>query len=461
MPKAQAYMSRGIYVNGQVHYFSLGTDSNHQTISHEVGTTLDSSTQLLTVVPDAAAPLDSCTPDDGSVSMNGAVFDNKIFLAFTGNPGCNTNPATGDTHLYFAAWDLTTNMFVETYNNLNPNSSNQPQYARDLGPVSHTDKNTTIGDNQYTDQASAAIVVFNPNQPAPNNQSQLYVFADNAVYTSGDGVNWLRYPALLGNDWEPLDAVTFYPPDADPMILLIYGNISATDWPSGYTSLYAGTWNGQFDTDSVLNGKTIPITTPDTGDVYGTSQFRSAALLAGTASPNSIPYDANDPGFSAGARTPSLQLFLGAVAEWSGYDTYWPCVRRLEYNYNTSGGQWTVDPELYVPTGYGYSTLKVFPWFETECTTTNNIQRQYLVANAFGGGANGKTNLGFSFLSDAMVPQNTDIPLSCTSSGGTKTDTGAGDPDEQATLRKYWTLVGVFMGSPPFAVNNATAPAEI
>ena len=58
------------------------------------------------------------------------------------------------------------------------------------------------------------------------------------------------------------------------------------------------------------------------------------------------------------------------------------------------------------------------------------------------------------------MPQNTDIPLNCQSTGGTATNTGDGNPDQQATLRKYWTLVGVVIGNDDgtaagtFAVSN-------
>lgn len=129
-------------------------------------------------------------------------------------------------------------------------------------------------------------------------------------------------------------------------------------------------------------------------------------------------------------------------------------LRRLEYSYGTAGGQWTVDPAVFVPNGgYGYGTIRAFPWFIQECTAENNVQRQYLVVNALGDEVSAKAKQSLPFTSDAMVPQNTDIPLNCNSSGGTGTDTGT-DP-EDVTLRKYWTLVGVVMGSPPFAVNNA------
>ncbi len=432
LPKAQATMARGIYVNGEVHYLSVGADSKHMTISHQAGTV--DPNFALTLGTAVSQKVDSCTPDLGGISMNGAVFDNKIFFAFTGNAGCkSTRPATGDTHLYVATYDLTNKTFV------NP--------VKDLGAVHHTDTNTTIsGTNADIDFASAAIVVFN---------NLLYVFADNGTYTSGDGVNWSSYPALPvgGNNMQPLDAITFYPPDADPLIMIIYGNY--TTGYSWYASLYATTWNGQFGAASVLNGQYIEI-----GETNGSTYFnQTLGLFAGTASPAFAPqpgnYPTGTPQFSAGAKAPALQLFLGASSVFSTTNETWLAVRRLEYTYSKSGGQWRVDPAVFVPNGgYGYNSIRAFPWFTSECTAENNIQRQHLVINTTNDiPKNAKQNIYFT--SDALVPQNTDIPLNCHSTGGTATNTGDGDSDQMATLRKYWTLVGMVMGSPPFAVNNA------
>ncbi len=130
--KADALMYRGVYVNGQVHYFSLGATAQQQTVSHQAGT-VDDSTFALTLGTAVTRNVGSCTPDVGGISMNGAVFDNKIFFAYTGNPGCTINEATGQppfTDLYVAAWDLTTGAFVQT---------NGVDTPTDLGTVYRTD----------------------------------------------------------------------------------------------------------------------------------------------------------------------------------------------------------------------------------------------------------------------------------------------------------------------------------
>ncbi len=439
-PNADALMYRGVYVNGQVHYMSVGSASNQQTVSHQAGTA-DSGFNL-TLGTAVTQEVGSCAPDYGSLIANAAVFDNKIFFAYTGNPGCTVNKKTGQppsTHLYVIAWDLEAGDFVRT------NGANSPYVGpKDLGAVYRTDANAVVSGVGIENAANAVIVVFN---------NLLYVFADNATYTSADGVNWSSYPALPvgGNYLEPLDAITFYPPDADPLIMVIYGNFAY----SYYASLYAATWNGQFGEASVLNGQYITTPTPNQPILF----TRCLGLFAGTATPSFSMQPGNDlnnaGGFQPGAKTPALQLFLG-------YDTYvYPgeahIIMRLEYSYNTSGGTWSLDPEQFIPNGgygYDYGTIRAFPWFTPICSPDTGVQVQHLVIDtAF---SEFKLTQVLNFTSDSMVPQNTDIPPTCSNPGGTATDTGTGTTDEQnATLRKYWTLVGMVMGSPPFAVNNA------
>jgi hypothetical protein len=410
-PKAEGYMCRGVYVNGQVHSFTLGANGNGQSITHQAFTADDSTFALS---PAGAAVtennLGSCTPDFGGMSMNGAVFGTQIFFAYTGNPGC-TSGSAAVTHVYVIAWDLTANDFAKTNGVYNG--------PRDLGAVTGKDSaSKPLG------LANAAIVVFN---------NQLYVFADNATYTSADGVNWTSCAALPvgGNNMEPLDAIAYYPPDANPQIMIVYGNFQGQ---AGYVSLYAASWNGKFGTSSVLNGESIPLAVPGLPGTFS----QALALLAGTESPV-FPPPSNVPGpngFSAGHKEPCLQLFLAAGT----------LVRRVEYSYSTSGGQWTVDPGSFYPNWGG--RIIVFPWFTQDCTTNSGVLTQHLVIF---------TGAVYYLTSDSMVPQNTGIPPTCTNAGGTATNTGEGVSAAQiATFQKYWTLAGVVMGSPPFALNNAT-----
>ena len=193
--KAGAIMYRGVYVNGQVHYMSLGAASKQQTVTHQSGAA-DSNFNL-SLGTAVTQTVNSCTPDCGQLIANAAVFDQKIFFAYTGNPGCtvNKNGFPPSTHLFVVAWDLTTGDFVRT------NGANSA-YAGpvDLGAVYRTDANAVANYVAVQNVANTAIVVFN---------NLLYVFADNATFTSGDGVNWSSYPprfrsaAITSNPWTP------------------------------------------------------------------------------------------------------------------------------------------------------------------------------------------------------------------------------------------------------------------
>lgn len=442
VPKAQASMTRGIYVNGQVHYFTVGSASNQQTISHQAGT-VDTTTFALMPGPAVTQNVNSCTPDYVNESaMNGAVFNNMIYFAYTGNPGCKNPPAAGGTHVYVTVYD--------------PGSNTFPNAPVDLGAVAGTDANmySTIS------SASAAIVVFN---------NMLYVFADNAVYTSADGVNWSPHmqalPVQSGKVMEPMDAITFCPPNGNPTIMLVFGTY--VEYPqcfNGYDNLYTATWNGQFGTASVFNGSTIAPTGSASNAVY----FEKASLFTGTAAPY-----LNVPGLPSGATTPSLQLFVvGTNMNPSNGGSYKPAVRRFEYSYTSTSANWTQDPDVLIPsnsTAQGAWGILVFPWFENQCVTSppNNIpiQRQYFVINA---PTSSSTTQYYAYLSDAMVPLNSDTPLSCTSGadpgtwswGGTNNVT-SDVSSTLSTFQEYWTLMGVVIGSPPFSINGATDETDI
>jgi hypothetical protein len=218
-------MVRGIYVNNEVHYFTVGGSSINEFISHQSGP-VEPSTNLLNLGTAATVPVYSYTPDKGGAAMNGAVFNNKIFFAFTGNPSYRSEPLSSSTNLYVAGWDLAKSCFI-TFQQPNTGTPQSP-YVYDFGKVNHTDSNT--------DFAGAAIVVFD---------GMLYVFSDSGTYTSADGQNWNSYPALESNYIQPLDAVTIYPANSGPLIMIVYGTVG-NQAPNGpeYTSLYAANWNG-------------------------------------------------------------------------------------------------------------------------------------------------------------------------------------------------------------------------
>jgi len=425
-PKAEGSMSRGIYVNGKVHFMGFGTAKNNKNQIYHKEAAVNETTWVWPVPSDNDTTntqwmtFGVCNPAALSdSSMNAAVFNNKIFFTFTANPGCGSS----GSRLYLVAYDLTPGVSPSPWVMLTEaNGTQQAQPYKDLGAVHHTNTNN----NKSPDKASAAIVVFN---------NLLYVFSDSGTYTSGDGIGWTSYSMLPNNDFnaEPLDAITYYPPDADPRIMIIYGSYSKGS--VAYNAIWGANWNGKFG--SAMDFRSEKLSLAGSKHVYG-----SGGLFAGTAT---------GAGFTSGDRTSALQLFLKA-SDSSGLGT----IKRLEYSYSATGGAWKTDAQMFAPAN-GYAYISTFPWYTTECNANNNIQRQNLVVNYFDAGGYGApvNPRGFALTSDAMVPQNSDIPINCGSSGGTGTNTGTGTPDEMAMLRKYWTLVGVVIGSPPFQLNGA------
>ena len=394
--------TRGVYVNGQVHLCYL----NGQTISHEA-CNVDPSTWMLSPLPghaDATLPFAGYRYTAMTYGEGIAVFNNQLFYAFVAN---NAFSSSAPLHAYVARFDLPTSTWAG---------------VKDLGTV-HMD-NKSKGHN-----SGACVAVFN---------NTLNVFTDSGVYTSADGTSWAAHPALLSSNYQPLDAITIFPPDEDPRILLLVGY--SGDVSNIYNTLDTELWNGKFGSDSQVYGMGVSL-----GElVYG-----HAALFQGTfAGGNS---------FSAGAKAPVIQLFVNSAASDGPGE-----VRRAEWTYSATGGSWSVDPHKL--THDSIDNLISFPWYTTECypasesTVVDHIQRQTLVINYYQCTSSKCSDhewKSMAFTSDAMVPQDKDVAITCGSWGGSGTDTGSStDPADMATLRKYWSLVGVVLGSPPFAVNG-------
>ncbi len=417
-------MARGVYVNSQVHFFTVGTDSSHRTVTHNAGAVDTSSWTWASTESQTSADIGACAPTgDIDRDMNAAVFGNTLVLAFVGWKGCDKS--TGGT-LFVISFD----MAAKTFGPLIP-----------LGATKHKGIADCCG-NASKDAATAAIVAFD---------DLLYVFSDSGAYTSGDGVNWTVSPgvtAVVPSGSQPLDAIAYYPPGEDPRILVVlgYGDSNIYDW----NWAYAVSWNGK--TDATSDVRLLPSFSSLAGD---TESVASVGLIAGTAKPASAA------GFTAGALKPAIQAIV------RGHELYrsmgYAHIRRYEFTYDTPATEgWTADPGK----ALDQYLQNAFNWFtDDECVGDSRILRQHIVAQYtdFTNSQKGKLT-SLTFTSDAMVPENRSTPISCPtppdpgSWGGEVTDTDPAntDPDTMAALRSYWTLLGVVMGSPPFAVNDAS-----
>ncbi len=112
--------------------------------------------------------------------------------------------------------------------------------------------------------------------------------------------------------------------------------------------------------------------------------------------------------------------------------------------------------------GSGAADLWTYPWYDNRCDaekpSTQGLHQSIVVNYMMMSTASeGNPNvLGYD--SDYLVPTNTDNPITCTDTGGTQTPTGSMAVD---IARHYWTLVGVILGSPPFAVNHLPSENEV
>lgn len=351
-----------------------------------------------------------------------AVFNNKIYYAYTAD-----TPATPtDTTSCSAPGQNKMSVWVAAFD-LNPLATVRWTSNRALGQVAI---------NYQTSSASgAAITVFD---------NRLYLFADSGIWTSADGKSWTGpQPTFMDSHWQPLDAVTIYPPNTTlyngPRILIVYGlQAEATSTIYHYNAIWGATWNGKWGTgqDYFSVGSPFPA---------GTRQYiaGTVSLTAGTAS------------FGGwGAKEAAVQLFL--KNQVGSTDK----VQHIEFTYGNTRGQWRVDPTAY---GSSITDLLVFVNSRQECfwllPTYWDLRQEIYINWAQSG-----SQQWMSEPSDALTPQNRDVPiLACGDPGGSETTTTEADPNDPSVLetrQHYWTLVGVILGSPPFAQNGYTAFAE-
>jgi|GEM_PF-4957078 len=264
----------------------------------------------------------------------------------------------------------------------------------------------------------------------------LYVFASDFTLSSDDGVNYQQFKPILDTqsnpslaNYEPLDAVTFYPYEGVGKVMVAFADRSAPS--TGYV-----VWDGT---------GTLPLPAAQFR-TFGNSTdvVRGAALLLGTSGGafNAI----SDCTVSAGNKVPCVQIILlGAVTPRS-------YIRRYEYDINADsllGG-------LECASLYDTLAFRAFPWFEaiTDNSTGFFVLDQYLVINAKQCDNDvciiPKWN-NMALQSDYMVPQNHDPGSNGYGWQGTPTDTSDQTVD---AFRNYWTLLGVIWGPPPFAINT-------
>ena len=415
---ARANPGRAVYVNG--HNYKVYIDSSGYITASKgeiIGGGVFVPTSTLTSTYKVCRTYNK-VPGEGL-----AVFWDKIYYAYTADtPGTTTEALSTSCS--------------------NPGQNKMSVWVAIIDPGAEPPNvisNRAIGAvtiNYGTNSASgAAITVFD---------NQLYLFTDKGIYTSANGTAWTgpNYPFETSYR-EPLDAVTIYQgfSNRGPRILIVYGYQSSSA-NLFYSDLWSATWNGKWYPDQQdYFAAGSPFTPANSQQILG-----GVSLLPGTAC--NAPLTGTLCGDSWGAREAAVQLFARAKVGSTNV------IQRIEFTYGTSLGLWRVAPTTY---GNAVTAFVIYPSSAQQCypnAPTSWDLRQYININWYEG-SNGHYG---RLWSDALVPQNRDIPIvNCGDMGGSETNTTQGDFDALSIRQGYWTLVGVILGSPQFAQNGYTA----
>lgn len=406
-----AAAARGVYVNGKV-YRVLRTGG---TLSMQISTPQFPDTPyagnavvLTTGLPANPVPSTyslSCQHGNHAYGGSTAVFNNRIYYAYTNQYSCYNNIG-----VYVATFD---------------------PYAAGGGSWV---ENRLLGWYGTSAATGAAIAVLN---------GRLYLFSGFATHSSSNPEEgWSSHARIASPGYQPLDAVTIFKPDNPARVLVIFGK-QTTDINAGYyTELGYAVWDGTFST------AVLPAAISPAGSLFN----GEASIQIGTA------YRASALGFPGftGVKSPAAQLLalqLPATNVWDrGSISHW--------EYDIVAGTWRRDTFNVVADSA--ADFWTFPWYDNRCDPdspgTQGMRQftvlKYLIMSSASEGSPG--NYGFD--SDFLVPQNRINPITCTDTGGTNTPTGSMAVD---IARHYWTLVGVILGSPPFSTNHLPKTAEL
>lgn len=263
---------------------------------------------------------------------------------------------------------------------------------------------------------------------------KIYAFTSDFTLTSADpsALSHSQLPPLASGQSgrNTRDALTFFPEEGPPSIMVLYGNSTVDTGWGGYV-----VWDG-------LASFPLPVESVRT---FTTRWIGPAVLMLGT----SGGADDDQHGYfgGAGAKTPCIQLIY---ADIEGYS-----VEHCEYEINAATLKWKGAFNSFGDV----ERLWVYPWFETEYDPEGRpVLRQLIGVNIHHCGdfwCWAQMTEKFVLRSDTMVPQNYDADQYGWQ--GTPTFTGTGTAEELAQLKKYWTLLGVILGPPPFAPNGLEA----
>ncbi len=334
-----------------------------------------------------------------------------------------------------SSWELNTNGQFNTWNLFDPSSSKNI-----AGGVGACVYNATLYCFFVTNGGYLQYVTVNPATGAPGPiqtivtgispygaaaavfKNAIYVFTVSGTFSSADGQNFTRL-AVGPPPCEPVDvvdAVTFYPADGGPpRVMLVYLDRDAGPLYCEFTN------NGSYSFST-------PQWLPKVAQNPWTSlPFMHGNLILGTADAvNATP---------GGAKALCIQLY--GSAEGSNQLARW------EYNLKTE--TWSSQFEQGVDCE---SAPAMAPWFRT-LDASGAMHLVHLFPTDLPSPPQGQNVDCLPIGSDFMVPQHND-PTYGWAGAPTTTANAMGDDAKSKALRNLWSLVGIVLGPPPFALNG-------
>ena len=288
-------------------------------------------------------------------------------------------------------------------------SDGKLQYVAVNPTGSHSWSNHTIATKISATGAAAAVL-----------KDVIYVFTASHIFRSGDGTNFSVCDlGLPPNASAMLDAVTFFPAndyscnEDTAGILVVYldndENLCSSLFcpSSGFTDAMKLPW---------------PPVNP-----YLWSPVTYGNLVLGTS--------------SGGAKTRCIQFY--GITGHSGDG--WHMGR---WEFSIADNTWTFHDASIQPLDWEIYRLGVCPYFKTLDSKGTMQLVHFLNIIWYGTDQHGTNH------SDYMVPQHND-PNYGWDGVPTETANATGDDDKSKALRNFWSLVGIVLGPPPFAMNGA------
>lgn len=237
-------------------------------------------------------------------------------------------------------------------------------------------------------------------------------------FTSKDGKNFTTWNYTVSADapQQILDAVPLLPASDDPAsILLVYNDAGG--------ALRASI----FSPPAQASTKDLLLPWPSANPYLWEPVAQGNLVLGTSAGYNNFP---------AGAKAPCIQFYAATASGQDG-------IHQGRWEYNVAAEAWAFNDV----TISGATEIEAWPWFDTVDTTNFTMRLSHVVSYWTN---QGQTQTNFVNPSDWMVPQNNDPAYGW---AGTPTPTAGATTSD---LQSLWTLVGVVLGPPPFAMNGAS-----